>query len=326
VSDPPSLRARWLVAVKRTRLVGPSCIRLLTEVGEHHMNEKGSVAVTQERLAATLGLSVSRVKHLFREAREAQLLDLVAPGYRGHPSIHHAMIPLAARAETRAERGLAPNPLTTDRKGVGTQPPNYGKGVGETNPLTPADSGRKGVGTQPPTARVQDRKPRTGPASLRESRPEAGGGRAPHTPSASLAALRSANDGAIEDQEDFSIGRRHTECADAGEVRRAGEVPLPTPTEGDDPPTQQRSPRASGKSVHNPGAVVGDGTTRKRAGRTCTRCGEWWRSGSPDGPCPRTTSRRHKPVVAYACGTPGHSGRDWQPSSHCPQCIAEAAS
>ena len=98
-ADRPSLRARWLPVVKRTRLVGQSCVRLLTEVGEHHMTEAGRVTVTQVRLAATLGLSVDRVKHLLREARRAQLLDLVQTGYRGHPTIHHAMIPTAACME-----------------------------------------------------------------------------------------------------------------------------------------------------------------------------------------------------------------------------------
>jgi hypothetical protein len=85
MSNRPSLRARWLPAVKRTRLVGPSCRRMLTEIGEHHMTEAGRAAVTQERLAATLGLSVVRVKHLFREARTARFLDLVQTGYRAGP-------------------------------------------------------------------------------------------------------------------------------------------------------------------------------------------------------------------------------------------------
>ncbi len=106
----PSLRARWLPMVKRTHLVGQACVRLLTEIGEHHMTEAGRVSVTQDRLAASLGLSVDRVKHLIREARRAQFLDLVQTGYRGHPTLHCAMIPAAARMEGRSERGVAKRP------------------------------------------------------------------------------------------------------------------------------------------------------------------------------------------------------------------------
>jgi hypothetical protein len=147
MSNRPSLRARWLPAVKRTRLVGPSCRRMLTEIGEHHMTEAGRAAVTQERLAATLGLSVVRVKHLFREARTARFLDLVQTGYRGYPTIHHAMIPAAARTEDRLDRRSTPDPLSRARKGVDV-----------TDPLSPPESARKGVDTRPPTARVKERK------------------------------------------------------------------------------------------------------------------------------------------------------------------------
>jgi hypothetical protein len=182
MSNRPSLRARWLPAVKRTRLVGPSCRRMLTEIGEHHMTEAGRAAVTQERLAATLGLSVVRVKHLFREARTAQFLDLVQTGYRGYPTIHHAMIPAAARTEDRLDRRSTPDPLSRARKGVDARPPISGKGVDVTDPLSPPESARKGVDTRPPTARVKERKTPTTPAPLRESRVEHSGGAPPPTP------------------------------------------------------------------------------------------------------------------------------------------------
>ncbi len=186
MSNRPSLRARWLLAVKRTRLVGPSCRRMLTEIGEHHMTEAGRVAVTQERLAATLGLSVVRVKHLFREARTARFLDLVQAGYRGYPTIHHAMIPAAARTEDRLDRRSTPDPLSRARQGVDTRSPISGKGVDVTDPLSPPESARKGVDTRPPTARVKERKTPTTPAPLRESRAEQSGGAPPPHPPAPL--------------------------------------------------------------------------------------------------------------------------------------------
>ena len=172
MSNRPSLRARWLPAVKRTRLVGPSCRRMLTEIGEHHMTEAGRAAVTQERLAATLGLSVVRVKHLFREARTAQFLDLVQTGYRGYPTIHHAMIPAAARTEDRLDRRSTPDPLSRARKGVDV-----------TDPLSPPESARKGVDTRPPTARVKERTTPTTPAPCASHASRTAGAlRPPHPP------------------------------------------------------------------------------------------------------------------------------------------------
>jgi hypothetical protein len=194
-----SLRARWLPAVKRTRLVGPSCRRMLTEIGEHHMTEAGRVAVTQERLAATLGLSVVRVKHLFREARTARFLDLVQTGYRGYPTIHHAMIPAAARTEDRLDRRSTPDPLSRARKGVDTRPPILGKGVDVTDPLSPPESARKGVDTRPPTARVKERQTPTTPAPLRESRAEQSGGAPPPAPPGS------ASGGRADEEQDLSF-------------------------------------------------------------------------------------------------------------------------
>ncbi len=205
MSNRPSLRARWLLAVKRTRLVGPSCRRMLTEIGEHHMTEAGRVAVTQERLAATLGLSVVRVKHLFREARTAQFLDLVQTGYRGYPTIHHAMIPAAARTEDRLDRRSTSDPLSRARKGVDPRPPISGKGVDVTDPLSPPESARKGVDTRPPTARVKERQTPTTPAPLRESRAEQSGGAPPPAPP-SPASLRSSG-GADEKQYPFFLRR-----------------------------------------------------------------------------------------------------------------------
>ncbi len=194
-----SLRARWLPAVKRTRLVGQSCRRMLTEIGEHHMTEAGRVAVTQERLAATLGLSVVRVKHLFREARTARFLDLVQTGYRGYPTIHHAMIPAAARTEDRLDRRSTPDPLSRARKGVDTRPPISGEGVDVTDPLSPPESARKGVDTRPPTARVKERKTPTTPAPLRESRAEQSGGAPPPAPPGS------ASGGRADEEQDLSF-------------------------------------------------------------------------------------------------------------------------
>jgi hypothetical protein len=188
MSNRPSLRARWLPAVKRTRLVGPSCRRMLTEIGEHHMTEAGRAAVTQERLAATLGLSVVRVKHLFREARTARFLDLVQTGYRGYPTIHHAMIPAAARTEDRLDRRSTPDPLSRARKGVDV-----------TDPLSPPESARKGVDTRPPTARVKERKTPTTPAPLRESRVEHSGGAPPPAPPGS------ASGGRADEEQDSSF-------------------------------------------------------------------------------------------------------------------------
>jgi hypothetical protein len=197
MSNRPSLRARWLPAVKRTRLVGPSCRRMLTEIGEHHMTEAGRAAVTQERLAATLGLSVVRVKHLFREARTARFLDLVQTGYRGYPTIHHAMIPAAARTEDRLDRRSTPDPLSR---------------------------ARKGVDTRPPTARVKERKTPTTPAPLRESRVEQSGGAPPPAPPGS------ASGGRADEEQDSAfliIAPRAERGAQGSGGRGAPRLPKP---------------------------------------------------------------------------------------------------
>jgi hypothetical protein len=250
MSNPPSLRARWLPAVKRTRLVGPSCRRMLTEIGEHHMTEAGRVAVTQERLAATLGLSVVRVKHLFREARTAQFLDLVQTGYRGYPTIHHAMIPAAARTEDRLDRRSTPNPQSRTRRGVDTRPPISGKGVDVTDPLSPPKSARKGVDTRPPTARVKERQTPTTPAPLRESRAEQSGGAPPPAPPGS------ASGGRADEEQDASFliiaPRAEREAQGSGGREAPGY------------PSRTRAPRSGPRRRSRPGGGVGGGGARPR--------------------------------------------------------------
>lgn len=88
----PPLRTTWRRLVLRTHAI-TDATRVVLLVLADEMRQDGYVSVPRKDIAARLGRSERRVQQRIADAREAGLLTVIRPGYRGHTAEYRAVLP-----------------------------------------------------------------------------------------------------------------------------------------------------------------------------------------------------------------------------------------
>jgi hypothetical protein len=99
---------QWRAEVARSPRLS-NAARVLLLVLADHMDAKRRVSVPRSRLARQIGRHPQRVAERIKQAREAGLLDVVSPGYRGHTAVYVGLFP-DAEARKRTEPQYAKGP------------------------------------------------------------------------------------------------------------------------------------------------------------------------------------------------------------------------
>ena len=100
----------WRKTVFATSLVTDPVKVLLLLLAEYMRSDR-TVSVPRKELAARLGRHDQRVAERMQSAREAGLLDLVSPGYKGDTAVYQGLFPDTASAAKRTEPEYAKSPL-----------------------------------------------------------------------------------------------------------------------------------------------------------------------------------------------------------------------
>lgn len=151
MSRAKDVRERWIAEVLRTHAVNNSCKVVLFAM-YRHMTDAGRISYPRERLAAEVGFkSEQRVTDRIKEAKDAGLLDVVHPGYRGKTAIYEAMLPC-----TKEPR----NEVPFEAKGNGLQGPFFGVPFeGGNHPAEDSKPPRSGVANARATYKSREQEP-----------------------------------------------------------------------------------------------------------------------------------------------------------------------